>query len=193
MNDPEAGGNEFFFKRGKISSMNAILSEPSALTLNDPGRPGTEAAESILCIDDDAATRRIYCEILRKSGYRVDLAEDGPAGWEALRLGGYDLLITENDLPKCTGSKLMKRLRSAGKILPLVLASRSGSDGDAQRSPWLTAAVTLIKPFTPAELLKTVRGLLRATSVRNREDRFFPLLAEVLARIEPVSHWGINE
>ena len=176
--------------------MSVVLNEPSAPGTTKARRPRTEVAEStesILCVDDDAATRQIYSEILRTSGYCVDLAEDGPAGWEALRLGGYDLLITDNEMPKRTGLKLMKRLRSVGKSLPVILASRYWSVDDAQRSPRLGAAVEIMKPFTPAELLQTVRDLLRATIVRNRDDRFFPLLAEVLAHIQPVSHWGINE
>jgi CheY-like chemotaxis protein len=195
MNDPQQGRDEFLFKRDEKlrGIMNVLSNEPSAPGTTKARRSETEVAESILCVDGDRATRQIYSEVLRTSGYRVDLAEDGPAGWEALRLGGYDLLITDNEMPKRTGLKLMKRLRSVGKSLPVILASRYWSVDDAQRSPRLGAAVEIMKPFTPAELLQTVRDLLRATIVRNRDDRFFPLLAEVLAHIQPVSHWGINE
>jgi two-component system, chemotaxis family, chemotaxis protein CheY len=194
MNDSKQGCVEFFKRNEKLlGAMNALSTEPSAPAITKTRFPGTEVAESILCIDNDATTRQFYSRVLRTPGYCVALAEDGPAGWEALRLGDFDLLITDDELPKRIGLELTKRLRSAGKTLPVILVSGSCSVDDAARSPRLSTAMTLTKPFTPAELLETVRELLCATSVRHRDDRFFPLLAEVLARIEPVSHWGINE
>src|SRR6478672_5532431 len=79
MNDPQQSCDEFFLKRNeKLRSIISVL-------LNEPSTPGatkarhseTEVARSILCVDGDQATRQIYSEVLRTSGYRVDLAEDG--------------------------------------------------------------------------------------------------------------------
>ena len=59
--------------------------------------PGTKAASAatrnpanpsqrILVVEDDAVTRQINARVLVRSGYQVDGAEDGAAGWEALQL-----------------------------------------------------------------------------------------------------------
>lgn len=111
MNDPQQGRDEFLLKRDEKlrGIMNVLSNEPSAPGTTKARRSETEVAESILCVDGDRATRQIYSEVLRTSGYRVDLAEDGPAGWEALRLGGYDLLITDNEMPKRIGLKLDRK------------------------------------------------------------------------------------
>jgi YesN/AraC family two-component response regulator len=53
----------------------------------------------------------------------VDTAEDGEFGWEALQAKNYDLLITDNNMPKVSGLELVKKLRSARMALPVILAS----------------------------------------------------------------------
>jgi len=44
------------------------------------------ATQDILYVEDDAALRNLFADLLLDSGYRVEVAEDGQAGWEALRL-----------------------------------------------------------------------------------------------------------
>ena len=165
-----------------------FFKQPSASALTKEPGPWEQGRESILPSMETGTPKSTRGP---GAGYRVD--RRGRTGWMEAPDSEVDLLITDNEMPKRTGLKLMKRLRSVGKSLPVILASRYWSVDDAQRSPRLGAAAEIMKPFTPAELLQTVRDLLRATIVRNRDDRFFPRLAEVLAHIQPVSHWGINE
>ena len=66
----------------------------------------------ILVVDDDEAFRRLNTEVLNCSGYQVDAAEDGAVGWEAIQANRYDLLITDNSMPKLTGVELVKKLRA---------------------------------------------------------------------------------
>src|SRR5947207_15490682 len=54
----------------------------------------------ILLVDDDILIREPAAKALSSSGYQVDTAEDGACGWEALHAGSYDLLITDNSMPK---------------------------------------------------------------------------------------------
>ena len=117
----------------------------------------------ILVVEDDTSIRQLIPIALRDSGYYVDAAEDGAAGWEALQAGNYDLLITDNNMPRMSGVELVKMLRSARMTLPVVLVSGSipleGLNGDSS----LQLAATLLKPFTMDELLATVEKVLRAT------------------------------
>ena len=67
----------------------------------------------ILVVEDDDDIRRFNAEALTRSGYHVEAAVDGAAGWEALNAGRYDLLITDNNMPNLSGIKLIKKLNDA--------------------------------------------------------------------------------
>jgi CheY-like chemotaxis protein len=118
-------------------------------------------SQRILVVEDEGAIRQIYSEALVRSGYQVDAAEDGEAGWNALNAAsldanGYDLLITDNRMPKLSGIELIQKLRSAHVEVPVILASGAlpaNADG-------LHLAAILPKPFTQDQLLQTVRQVL---------------------------------
>ena len=94
-------------------------------------------------------------EVLVHSGYLVHTAEDGAAGWEALLANRYDLLITENRLPKISGVELVKKVRSAHMTLPVILSSPALPAEELNQIPWLQPVATLIKPFSSGHLLET--------------------------------------
>lgn len=116
----------------------------------------------ILVAEDDAAIRRINTEILTGSGYQVDAAADGAAAWDALQVNQYDLLVTDNDMPKLTGVQLMQKLQAARMPLPVIMATGKPPDEDDTRLP--QPAVTLLKPYTFDELVGAVKAVLRAAS-----------------------------
>ena len=101
--------------------------------------------------------------MLSTSGYQVDTAEDGAAGWDALQESSYDLLITDNTMPKVSGVELVKNMRSAHMTMPVVLASGAIPPEALNRNSSLQIAATLLKPFTGDELLGTVKKVLRET------------------------------
>ena len=65
-----------------------------------PSRSWANPYTRILVADDDADVRQVSAEVLRRFGYRTETAADGAAAWEALEAKSYDLLITDNNLPK---------------------------------------------------------------------------------------------
>lgn len=120
--------------------------------------------------------------------------KDGHDGWEALQLARYDLLITDNHMPRLDGLDLVRRLRSAGNMLPAVLASGLFTVDEAWRDRSLQLAATLQKPVTSEQLLETVEQVLAAASgVRKGGKLFFPVLPEASTRLQTVRWWGINE
>ena len=89
---------------------------------NAQTRCGTNPPHRILVVDDELHIRKSSAEVLTRSGYQVDAVVDGEAGWEALHANNYDLLITDNNMPRMTGVELVRRLRDGsfhGKILVL--------------------------------------------------------------------------
>jgi DNA-binding response OmpR family regulator len=110
----------------------------------------------ILVVDDDDDIRRFNAEALTGSGYHVDTAVDGAEGWEALAGSCYDLMITDNNMPKLSGIELIKKLKAARIAVPVILASGVEHTEVAE----LHLAATLSKPFTLDELLGTVKKVL---------------------------------
>ena len=148
------------------------MKDKSALYAGEPpsaqARCGTNPAHRLLVIDDDIGVRQICVQVLISAGYRVDAAEDGAAGWEALHANSYDLLITDNNMPKVSGVDLVKKLRCARMSLPVILTS-----GAMPATAGLQLAATLLKPFSGRELLGTVEKVLCATD--SAREQFEPL------------------
>jgi DNA-binding response OmpR family regulator len=115
----------------------------------------------ILMVEDDLLLRRINTEVLSRSGYEVDAAADGAAAWRALNTDSYDLLITDNNMPKVSGVELLKKLRAARMILPVIMATGTVPEEEFTSCPWLQPAATLLKPYSSAKMLETVKIVLR--------------------------------
>jgi DNA-binding response OmpR family regulator len=133
----------------------------------DPSRAAPECLtrppRRILLVDDEATVRRLNAQMLRRSGYEVDDAADGAAAWEALQTRHYDLLITDNSMPKVSGVELVLLLRGQNSALPVIMASGAIPTEELERNPSLAINVILLKPYTVVEMLGTVRDVLRAT------------------------------
>ena len=121
----------------------------------------------ILVVEDEPDLRRLNAEVLQNSGYEVETAEDGKAGWEALHATrhspeSYALLITDHDMPGLSGLALVKKVRAARMALPVIMATGRLPAGDIlNRYPWLPPAVTLPKPYSIGQLLRMVQAVLR--------------------------------
>jgi DNA-binding response OmpR family regulator len=127
----------------------------------------------ILLVDDEPHIRQLNTGALIHSGYHVDAAEDGAAAWEALGADSYDLMITDNNMPRLTGVELLKKLHATRMVLPVIMATGELPTEEFTRYPWLQPAATLLKPYTTAELLGTVKKVLRATD--SAPGQFEPL------------------
>lgn len=147
--------------------MNPLLETLCSKVVAAPARTPANPPQRILVVEDDVAVRQLNALVLVRSGYQVEAAEDGAAGWEALHANHFDLLITDHDMPKLTGLELVKKARGARMSLPVILASGSLHTEEVERHPWLQLAATLLKPFSPHQLLETVKEVLRAAARAN--------------------------
>jgi len=153
--------------------MTAYFRDMKGNKISHDGKPAgaplqcqTDPPRRILVVEDEPDIRRINAEVLMRSGYKVDTAEDGHLGWKAVSVApeSYALLITDHNMPGLTGLALVKKLRDARMTLPVILATGAFPDGDLFiRYPWLQPAATLPKPYTMEELLGTVKRFLHAT------------------------------
>ena len=133
----------------------------------------------ILVADDEESIRQLISSILTDAGFEVGTAADGQEAWEALLCQHYDLLITDNEMPRLAGIELIKRMRWAGMITPVIIAS--GALSQASVSGFLRSqiAALLHKPFGIFELLTAVRHTLGAScGYANLDHRTFLRLHE---------------
>jgi DNA-binding response OmpR family regulator len=131
----------------------------------------------ILLVDDEDQMRQLNSRALILSGYQVDTAEDGEAGWKALEAESYGLLITDNQMPKVTGVELVKKCRRERMTLPVILAS--GALPAATES--LQLAAILLKPFTVDRLLRTVKAVLQGQMRNNTTPKLRHCARRLLA------------
>jgi DNA-binding response OmpR family regulator len=147
-----------------------------ATTIPEAADPSGAAIQSkpnpvhrILVVEDDDDIRRINVEVLIKSGYQVDAAENGSVAWDNLQLNSYDLVITDNEMPKVSGVELLKKLSAAHMALPVIMATGNLPKDEFTRHPEIHPAAMLLKPYSCMEFLETVREVLCATRNDGRE------------------------
>ncbi len=172
--------------------MNALLDAPIRKSATTPSNHAGLA--SILYAEDNEALRRLSTLMLTRSGYVVTPVEDGLQAWQALHADHYDLLITDNEMPRLTGVELIKRVRSARMRLPVIVASGTVNTEEVNQHRALDFAATLLKPFTTDHLLEVIKEVLRfAGSADRRGSVFLPALAETFDEVRSPRYWGLNE
>jgi DNA-binding response OmpR family regulator len=118
----------------------------------------------ILVVEDESDLRQLNAEVLIDAGYQVAVAEDGAAAWTALQLHSYDLLITDQFMPKVSGIELLKKIHAASLTLPVIMVTGILPTWEIALHPWLHSVAMLLKPHTFDELLETVKNVLHATA-----------------------------
>ncbi|MCX6951652.1 MAG: response regulator [Verrucomicrobia bacterium] len=86
----------------------------------------------ILVVDDDRIIRQLVERVLSQAweGVHIVKAVDGQQGLELLRLGGFDLIVTDMRMPRLTGVEMLKAARCAQIDIPAVVLSSSEVAGE---------------------------------------------------------------
>lgn len=100
---------------------------------------------------------------LEVQGYQVLLATDGPAGLELALTDSPGLIILDLMLPKLGGIDVLKKLRSSGSTIPVLILTAKGNEVDKVLGLRLGADDYVTKPFGLMELMARVEALLRRT------------------------------
>ncbi|HEU4776871.1 MAG TPA: response regulator, partial [Telluria sp.] len=94
-----------------LLSIDKLLGEGALHQLS--GERGASAAKvkRILVVDDSLTVREMERKLLHGRGYQVDIAIDGIDGWNVVRSGQYDLVITDVDMPRMDGIELVALIK----------------------------------------------------------------------------------
>jgi two-component system sensor histidine kinase and response regulator WspE len=107
-----------------------------------PRAPGaTDAAKRkrILVVDDSLTVRELERKLLTGSGYEVEVAIDGSDGWNTVRTGEFDLVITDIDMPRMDGIELVKLIKNDARLRPVTVMIVSYKDRAEDRLRGLDA------------------------------------------------------
>ncbi len=146
-----------------VRSIDSLLTRGGLKKLREQQAQKRTTRKRILVVDDSLTVRETERRLLENGGYDVSVAIDGMEGWNALREGRFDLLVTDVDMPRLDGIELVRRLRAWPPTgsLPVVIVSYKDQAEyrmkglDAGANAYLTKS-----SFHDAGLLNTVRDLI---------------------------------
>jgi len=151
-------GIQTFFMHDSLNMNKGIISGEAGAAAS--ARAQKNPPQRILVVDDDSSCRQLSVDVLVDSGYDVEAVQDGAAGWEALQVKRYDLVITDNTMPRMTGLEMIEKLRSKGLKVPVMMAAECLPLFEFAGRPWLYPDATLQRPFSNDALVATVKRVL---------------------------------
>lgn len=119
-----------------------------------------ERSLRVLAVDDHPAMRSILRKMLYQMRYfeAIEEASDGEEAWEKIQVQVFDLVITDVDMPRLDGSRLLRRCRARVELrdIPfLIISGQSMQDVVALTAEW-GAYDYLVKPFSYSQLKERV-------------------------------------
>ncbi|MGZ9722199.1 response regulator [Rhizobium miluonense] len=117
---------------------------------------------NILTVDDSASIRLTTRIALTNAGYAVTEAVDGADGLGKMKMGNFDLIVTDLNMPNMDGLTMIRGLRQLPAYMgtPVIFLTTE-SDGDLKQQAKAAGATGwLTKPFDPENLIKIVRKVL---------------------------------
>lgn len=115
---------------------------------------------SILLVEDEAALSEPLAYLLKREGYEVEVAEDGPTALAAFDRDGADLILLDLMLPGIPGTEVCREIRSRSSV-PIIMLTAKDSEVDIVVGLELGADDYVTKPYSSRELLARIRAVLR--------------------------------
>lgn len=115
---------------------------------------------TILVVDDEQSISEVVSLYLTRSGYTVQVVNDGKAALQALVQYKPDLVVLDLMLPGIDGWEITRRLRAEGHT-PIIMLTARKEETDRILGLEMGADDYVVKPFSPQELVSRVRAVLR--------------------------------
>lgn len=117
----------------------------------------------ILAVDDSPSMRKMVSFTLTGAGYQVVEAVDGVDAYEKAQAHNFDLVLTDQNMPRLDGLGLTRKLRDHPqfKTTPILILTTESSDLMKQAGRAAGATGWLVKPFDPARLLEVIKKVIK--------------------------------
>ena len=136
----------------------------------------------VLVIEDDPDLRRQLLERLSRDGIEAAGSGDGREGLYLAEEYPHDAAVVDLGLPGLSGLEVIRRLRSQGSLLPILILTARDRWQDKVEGLEAGADDYLVKPFQPEELVARLRALVRrAAGGAGRELILGPLRIDLVA------------
>ena len=143
----------------------------------------------IVVMDDDAGTRMLVAQVLKKDGYDVLSADDGQKGLELIKTHRPDLVVSDVQMPLMDGFQMLERVRSDPDLAatPVILLTSLAERSHIRQGMTTGADDYLTKPFEPLELQEAVNAQLNKL-VRQDAMRTLAVDAAVTSAVQAERH-----
>jgi two-component system sensor histidine kinase and response regulator WspE len=114
-------------------------------------------------VDDSITVREVQRQLLANAGYDVEVAVDGMEGFNSVRQGDFDLIITDIDMPRLNGIDLVSMIKKDSRLqaIPVVIVSYKDREEDRLKGLEAGADYYLTKSsFHDETLLGAVQDLI---------------------------------
>jgi two-component system, OmpR family, response regulator ArlR len=115
----------------------------------------------ILIVEDETRLAGTLADMVAQDGYGADTAHDGVSGLDSALTGAYDAVVLDVMLPKLNGFELLRRMRDAGVVTPVLMLTAKADLSDRVHGLDLGADYYLTKPFENAEFRACLRAVMR--------------------------------
>ena len=154
-----------------LQSVRIALSEGRLRGARKSLESSSVAAKRALVVDDSATVREVERQLLVRMGFVVETAVDGVDGWNTLREGQFDLIVSDIDMPRMNGIEFVRTLRGDARFTRIPVIVVSYKDREDDRIAGLEAGATayLTKgAFQDSTFADTVRDLVDLTGSARR-------------------------
>ena len=119
-------------------------------------------AKTVLTVDDSASIRQMVSFTLKSAGYEVVEAVDGMDGLEKAKGKSFNLVLTDQNMPRMNGLSLIKSLRGMPgyRTVPILMLTTESSDTMKSQGRAAGATGWLVKPFDPQKLIEVVKKVI---------------------------------
>ncbi|MCW4354976.1 response regulator transcription factor [Hoyosella sp. YIM 151337] len=115
---------------------------------------------SVLIVEDEESLADPLAFLLRKEGFDVTIAADGPAALDSFDGAGADIVLLDLMLPGMSGTEVCKQLRARSTV-PVIMVTARDSEIDKVVGLEIGADDYVTKPYSSRELIARIRAVLR--------------------------------
>ena len=115
----------------------------------------------ILVIDDEPVVLNSCRKVLEEDGFDVYLVPSADEALKAMKKEGYDLLLVDVKMPKHDGIYLMQKVKEKWPDVPIIVMSGYPTTDTITDGAKMGAEAFIAKPFTPDELLESIRQVIQ--------------------------------
>lgn len=146
-----------------LQATTKLLGEGRLQQVGGATRAAVRQTKRVLVVEDSLTVREMERKLLLGRGYAVEVAVDGIDGWNAVRSGTFDLVISDIDMPRMNGLELVELIRKDPRLhaLPVMILSYKDRPEDRARGMEVGADYYLTKgSFHDDAMIDAVHDLI---------------------------------